>query len=98
VYETHRLPEAELVYIGDDVTINRDALLQIHFFHNRLMRLDVVESRPGAALGPFSISLLGTVTGAGTIIGPSSLVMRGEKVPPGTRWLRDPIRPWTHES
>jgi non-ribosomal peptide synthetase-like protein len=92
--ETHRFPEAELVSLGDGVTINRQCVLQTHLFHDRLMRLDNVTLKDGATLGPAAIPLPGTIIGYGTTIGPLSLVMRGEKVPDGTRWLGNPIGPW----
>lgn len=92
--ETHRFPEPALVSLGDGVTINRQCVLQTHLFHDRLMRLDQVKLKDGATLGPAAISLPGTIIGSGTTIGPLSLVMRGEQVPDGTRWLGNPIGPW----
>ncbi|KAK6606486.1 AMP-binding enzyme [Botrytis cinerea] len=71
--ESHKLSEAELVHIGDGATINRGSVLQTHLFHDRLMRLDIVDLQPGATLGPYSVSLPGTVVGSVTTIGPSSL-------------------------
>ena len=32
--------------------------------------------------------------GAGATVGPASLVMRGDEVPPSTRWQGNPIAPW----
>ncbi len=32
--------------------------------------------------------------GAGAPVGPASLVMRGDEVPPSTRWQGNPIAPW----
>jgi carbonic anhydrase/acetyltransferase-like protein (isoleucine patch superfamily) len=32
--------------------------------------------------------------GAGATVGPGSLVMRGDEVPPSTRWQGNPIAPW----
>jgi carbonic anhydrase/acetyltransferase-like protein (isoleucine patch superfamily) len=32
--------------------------------------------------------------GAGATVGPASLVMRGDEVPPSTRWLGNPIAGW----
>lgn len=92
--ETHRFPEAELVSLGDGVAINRQCVLQTHLFHDRLMRLDRVILKDGATLGPAAIPLPGTIIGSSTTIGPLSLVMRGEQVPGGTRWLGNPIGPW----
>jgi non-ribosomal peptide synthetase-like protein len=95
--ESHLLPEAELVTIGDGATINRGCVLQTHLFHDRLLRLDRVCLQPGATLGPSAIALPGTDTGAGVTVGPKSLVMRGEHLPAGTRWLGNPVRPWAKE-
>ncbi|KAF3484015.1 uncharacterized protein GIQ15_03339 [Arthroderma uncinatum] len=92
--ETHRLPEAELVSLGDSVTVNRQCVLQTHLFHDRLMRLGRVRLKNGATLGPAAISLPGTIVGTGTTIGPLSLTMQGEQVPDGARWLGNPIGPW----
>jgi non-ribosomal peptide synthetase-like protein len=55
--ETHRFPEAELVTLGNGVTINRQCVLQTHLFHDRLMRLDQVTLKDGATLGPAAIPL-----------------------------------------
>lgn len=95
--ESHLLPEAELVQLDDGATVNRGAVLQTHLFHDRLMRLDKVHLEAGATLGPYTISLPGTTIGSGTTIAPTSLVMRGEQIPAGTRWHGNPVRPWYKE-
>ncbi|KHN94756.1 non-ribosomal peptide synthetase [Metarhizium album ARSEF 1941] len=95
--DSHLLPEADLITLEDGATVNRGSVLQTHLFHDRLMRLDKVHLEPGATLGPYAISLPGTTIGAGTTIAPTSLVMRGEHIPPGTRWHGNPVRPWNVE-
>lgn len=95
--ESHLLPEAELVQLDAGVTINRGCVCQTHLFHDRLMRLDKVHLQAGATLGPYAITLPGTVIGAGTTIAPTSLVMRGEHIPAGSRWKGNPVRPWATE-
>ncbi|KAK2606337.1 hypothetical protein QQS21_003268 [Conoideocrella luteorostrata] len=92
--DSHLLPEAELVELEDSVTINRGSVLQTHLFHDRLMRLDTVSLKRGATLGPRAVTLPGTIIGCGSTIGPTSLVMRGEQIPSGTRWIGNPVRPW----
>lgn len=94
--ESHLLPEAELCELGDGATVNRGAVMQTHLFHDRVMRLDKVILEAGATLGPRAISLPATI-GAGTTVAPSSLVMRGEHLPAGTRWMGNPVRPWVEE-
>ncbi|CAM5617287.1 amino acid adenylation protein [Streptomyces xanthochromogenes] len=89
--ETYWLPETDLVTLGDGASVNRGCVLQTHLFHDRIMRLDTVRLAEGASLGPHSIALPGTDVGARASVGAASLVMRGESVPPDTRWAGNPI-------
>ncbi|MFC8453216.1 Pls/PosA family non-ribosomal peptide synthetase [Kitasatospora sp. NPDC057223] len=92
--ESYWLPEADLVTLGDAVTVNRGCVVQTHLFHDRIMRMDTVVLREGATLGPGGIVLPGSTVGARSTLGPASLVMRAESVPPDTRWLGNPIEAW----
>ncbi|MBV6700474.1 Pls/PosA family non-ribosomal peptide synthetase [Kitasatospora aureofaciens] len=92
--ESYWLPEADLVTIGDGVSINRGCVVQTHLFHDRIMRMDTVILREGATLGPGGIVLPGSTVGARSTLGPASLVMRAESVPADTRWLGNPIEAW----
>jgi non-ribosomal peptide synthetase-like protein len=92
--ESYWLPEADLVRLGNGVTVNRGCVVQTHLFHDRIMRMDGVELADGATLGPHCVILPAASLGAGAVIGPASLVMRGEAVPAGTRWIGNPIGPW----
>lgn len=92
--ETYWLPEADLVSLGDGSTVNRGCVVQTHLFHDRIMRMDGVILEAGATLGPHCVALPACRIGAGATIGPASLVMRGDEVPPSTRWQGNPIAPW----
>ncbi|MER6298238.1 Pls/PosA family non-ribosomal peptide synthetase [Kitasatospora sp. NPDC001539] len=92
--ESYWLPEADLVTLGDGVSVNRGCVLQTHLFHDRIMRMDTVDLREGATLGPGGIVLPGSTVGARSTLGPASLVMRAESVPADTRWLGNPIEAW----
>ncbi|MBP0450496.1 amino acid adenylation domain-containing protein [Kitasatospora sp. RG8] len=92
--ESYWLPEADLVTLGDGVSINRGCVVQTHLFHDRIMRMDTVILREGATLGPGGIVLPGSTVGARSTLGPASLVMRAESVPADTRWLGNPIEAW----
>jgi len=92
--ETYWLPEADLVRLGDACTVNRGCVLQTHLFHDRIMQIDSVELGVGATLGPHGVILPAAAIGRGATVGPASLVMRGEAVPPETRWVGNPISPW----
>jgi acetyltransferase-like isoleucine patch superfamily enzyme len=58
------------------------------------MRMDTVVLEEGATLGPHCVALPAARIGAGATVGPASLVMRGDEVPPSTRWQGNPIAPW----
>jgi non-ribosomal peptide synthetase-like protein len=92
--ETYWLPEADLVTIEKAATVNRGCVVQTHLFHDRIMRLDTVVLEEGATLGTHCVALPAARIGAGATVGPASLVMRGDEVPPSTRWLGNPIAPW----
>jgi non-ribosomal peptide synthetase-like protein len=92
--ETYWLPEADLVELGEGATVNRGCVVQTHLFHDRIMRMDRVVLEPGATLGPHCVALPAARLGAGSTVGPASLVVRGDEVPGSTRWQGNPIRPW----
>jgi non-ribosomal peptide synthetase-like protein len=92
--ETYWLPEADLVTLERGSTVNRGCVVQTHLFHDRIMRMDTVVIEDGATLGPHCVALPAARLGAGATVGPASLVMRGDEVPPSTRWQGNPIAPW----
>lgn len=92
--ETYWLPEADLVSLGRGATVNRGCVVQTHLFHDRIMRMDTVVLGDGATLGPHCVALPAARLGDGATVGPASLVMRGDEVPPSTRWQGNPIAPW----
>ena len=93
--ETYWLPEADLVSLGHASTVNRGCVVQTHLFHDRIMRMDTVTLEDGATLGPHCVALPASRIGAGATVGPASLVMRGDEVPPSSRWQGNPIAPWS---
>ncbi|MFD4357440.1 Pls/PosA family non-ribosomal peptide synthetase [Nocardia sp. NPDC058518] len=93
--ESYWLPEADLVTLGDGATVERGCVVQTHLFHDRIMSMDTVTLDAGATLGPHCVALPAAHIGAGATIGPASLVMRGDVVPPSTRWWGNPISHWT---
>jgi non-ribosomal peptide synthetase-like protein len=95
--QTYWLPEADLVRLGDGATVGPGCVVQTHLFHDRIMSLDTVTLEDGATLGPHGVILPAAALGAGSCVGPGSLVMRGEGVPAGTRWVGNPIVPWHEE-
>jgi non-ribosomal peptide synthetase-like protein len=92
--ESYWLPEADLVTLGDGVTVNRGCVVQTHLFHDRILAMDAVTLEPGATLGPHGVVLPAATIGESSTVGPASLVMRGEEVPGHTRWRGNPIAFW----
>jgi non-ribosomal peptide synthetase component F len=59
-------------------------------FHDRLLRIGPTRLAAGATLGPTAVVLPDTKVGAGTCVCGHSVVLRGEELPPGTRWQSTP--------
>lgn len=92
--ETYWLPEADLVELADNSTVNRGCVVQTHLFHDRVMALDSVTLDEGSTLGPNSVILPAAQLGRSATVGPASLVMRGEFVPPHAYFTGNPVVPW----
>lgn len=92
--ESYWLPEADLVTLGENSTVNRGCVVQTHLFHDRVMSIDTVTLGAGATMGPHGVILPAAKVGDGGTVGPASLVMRGETVPAGTYWMGNPVSPW----
>lgn len=92
--ESYWLPEADLVILGRNATVNRGCVVQTHLFHDRVMSIDAVTLEDGATMGPHGVILPQASVGAGGTVGPASLVMRGETVPAATYWMGNPVSPW----
>ncbi len=93
--ESYWLPEADLVTLGANSTVNRGCVVQTHLFHDRIMSIGPVTLEDGATMGPHGVILPLARIGRSGTVGPASLVMRGETVPAGTYWMGNPISPWT---
>ena len=92
--DTYWLPEADLVELGDGVSVNRGCVLQTHLFHDRIMSMDTVRLQAGSTMGPHGVILPAAALGEGATVGPASLVLRGDIVPANTRWVGNPIVAW----
>ncbi|MGW2802546.1 Pls/PosA family non-ribosomal peptide synthetase [Streptomyces sp. NPDC001269] len=83
---TTYLTEFDLVEVGDDATIDTNVSLQTHLFEDRVMKMSKVTVHAGASIGTRAIVLYDAVVGEGVRLGPLSLVMKGERLTPGTSW------------
>ncbi|MDE1148591.1 MAG: hypothetical protein PW843_18565 [Azospirillaceae bacterium] len=91
--ETTYVCEMDLVTIGDDAAIGPGATLQTHLFEDRVMKLGPVTIGPEAQVGAGSVVLYDSVLERGSDLGPLSLVMKGEHLPAGSRFIGCPGQP-----
>lgn len=89
--ETTAITEYDVVRLGDGCAVNRGSCLMTHVFQDRLLSIGLTSIGPGATMGPTSAVLPDTTLGAGVCIGAHSVVLRGERLPPATRWHGAPV-------
>ncbi|MFD4180828.1 Pls/PosA family non-ribosomal peptide synthetase [Rhodococcus sp. NPDC058514] len=83
---TTYLTEFDLVHIGDDATIGTGVSLQTHLFEDRVMKMSTVTVGNRATVGTRSIVLYDASVGEGAELDALSLLMKGEQLPPNSRW------------
>ena len=88
--ETTLFSEFDLVHLGDGVALNAGAVIQNHLFEDRIMKASVVEIGDHCTVGNMAVVLYDTEMKAGSAIGALSLLMKGETLAPGTRWIGIP--------
>ncbi|MEC3978498.1 Pls/PosA family non-ribosomal peptide synthetase [Amycolatopsis sp. H20-H5] len=89
---TTYLTEFDLVRIGDDATVGTESSLQTHLFEDRVMKMSYVTIEAGGTIGTRAIVLYDAVVGPQVSLGSLSLLMKGEKLPEGTRWRGIPAQ------
>ncbi|MEN3541004.1 Pls/PosA family non-ribosomal peptide synthetase [Microbispora sp. ZYX-F-249] len=89
---TTYLTEFDLVEIGDDVAIGSGVSLQTHLFEDRVMKMSAVTVRSGASIGTRAVVLYDSVVGEDVSLGALSLLMKGERLTPGTSWRGIPAQ------
>jgi len=89
--ETMTITEFDMVDLEEGCVVNRSGLVETHLFHDRLMRIGPARVARGSTLGPISAMLPDSEIGEGSRVGARSVVMRGEHLPPQTRWHGAPV-------
>lgn len=87
------ITEFDCVTIGDHVSINAGACLQTHLYEDRLMKVGRILVGNDVTIGAGSTVLYNTQLGDGSVIGPLTLVMKGEELPMRTSWVGSPAQP-----
>jgi len=88
--ETALFSEFDLVRIGDHVAMNAGAVVQNHLFEDRVMKSSDLNIGDGCTVGNMSVVLYDTIMEPGAVLGPLSLLMKGETMPAGSRWHGSP--------
>jgi non-ribosomal peptide synthetase-like protein len=83
---TTLMSEFDLVEIGDYAALNQGAVIQNHLFEDRVFKSSSLTIGPEASIGNMTVVLYDTVVEQGVVIGPLSLLMKGETLTAGSRW------------
>ena len=83
---TSLFSEFDLVQIGDLRALNSGAVIQNHLFEDRIMKSSDLRIGDRCTVGNMCVVLYDTHMQDGAVLGPLSLLMKGETVPPATRW------------
>lgn len=90
---TTDITEYDMVSIGDDSALNDDCGPQTHLFEDRVMKVGAIKIGERSSIGARTIILYDSEIGNDTKLEPLSLVMKGERLSPGTSWTGSPIQP-----
>ena len=90
---TTDLTEFDCVSIGEEAELNAWCGPQTHLFEDRVMKIGMVEIGARTTIGPRTTILYDTQVGDGVVIGPLTLVAKGERLPAATRWEGSPAAP-----
>ncbi len=87
------ITEFDCVTVGDFVSINSLSALQTHLYEDRVMKVGRVRIGNGVTIGAGSTVLYDTHVGDFARLGPLTLVMKGESIPPHSEWVGAPAEP-----
>jgi non-ribosomal peptide synthetase-like protein len=90
---TTDITEFDMVTICDDAALNADCGPQTHLFEDRVMKVGAVKIGARSSIGAGTIILYDSELGDDTNIEALSLVMKGERLAPGTDWTGSPVKP-----
>jgi non-ribosomal peptide synthetase-like protein len=78
--ETTLFSEFDLVEIGDFAALNAGAVIQNHLFEDRVMKSSHLKIGAGCSVGNMAVVLYDSEMHDGAVLGPLSLLMKGEKL------------------
>ncbi len=89
--DTLAITEYDQVDVGESASVNRDACIQTHLFQDRVMQIGPSRLGRESSMGPRTAVLPDTAVGDHTHLGTRSVLLRGESLPDGTRWIGVPV-------
>lgn len=92
--DTTDLTEFDCVTIGDHSELNAWSGPQTHLFEDRVMKVGRVDIGGYVTIGIRSTVLYDSSISTNVLLGPLSLVMKGEQLPADSAWTGSPVQPW----
>ena len=92
--DTTDVTEYDCVQIGDHSELNAWSGPQTHLFEDRVMKIGRVQIGERVTVGIRSTILYESRIGDGVLLGPLTLVMKGEALPPESAWIGSPAQSW----
>jgi non-ribosomal peptide synthetase-like protein len=87
------ITEFDCVKVGDFASLNALSALQTHLYEDRVMKVGRVIVGDGVTIGAGSTVLYDTHVSDFARLGPLTLVMKGEQIPPHSEWVGAPAEP-----
>ena len=92
--DTTDITEFDCVEIGEHSEFNAWSGPQTHLFEDRVMKIGRIRIGAQVTVGVRSTVLYDTLLGDGVLLGPLTLVMKGEALPAHTAWAGSPAQSW----
>ena len=87
------ITEFDCVTVGDHAAVNMMAVLQTHLYEDRVMKIGRIEIGRGVTVGAGTTVLYDTRCGDFSRLGPLTVLMKGESLPPHSEWVGAPAEP-----
>ena len=91
--DTTDFTEFDCVQLGDQAELNSWSGPQTHLFEDRVMKIGYVTIGAQSTLRARGIVLYDASVGEGAVLGPLTLVLKGEHIPPHSAWVGSPAQP-----
>ncbi|HYA80211.1 MAG TPA: Pls/PosA family non-ribosomal peptide synthetase [Methylocystis sp.] len=87
------ITEFDCIHVGDYCALNMVSALQTHLYEDRVMKVGRIRLGDGVCVGAGSTVLYDTHIGDFARLGPLTVVMKGESLPPNSEWVGAPAEP-----